>query len=48
MCIYKTIIPIIIYLSTTMILFGIVSMYINGELALTPEKKKASKTEGER
>lgn len=45
--IYKSFIPIIIYASTILILFGLVSMYLAGETALTPDKKKASQ-EGEK
>ncbi len=45
--IYKKIFPIIIYLSVIMVLLGLVAMYLNGEAALTPEKKKAKKHEGE-
>lgn len=37
--IYKTFVPIIIYASTILILFGLVTMYLAGEKALTPEKK---------
>ncbi len=37
--IYDKIIPIIIYISTVMVLFGIISMYLAGEYALTPSKK---------
>ncbi len=44
--IYKQFLPIMIYISTIMILLGLVSMYIAGELALTPDNKKKSKTEG--
>ena len=44
---YKTIIPIIIYISTVMVLLGLLAMYLAGETALTPDKKKASKHEGE-
>ena len=43
--IYKKIIPVIIYISTIMILFGLFAMYLAGELALTPSKRKTSKTE---
>ncbi len=46
--IYKKIIPIIIYVSTVMVLFGLVCMYLAGEFALTPNKKKASKETSER
>lgn len=46
--IYKTFIPIIIYASTVLILFGLLSMYLAGEKALTPDKKKAAKEEGEK
>lgn len=45
--IYKTIIPYIIKLSTVMVLLGLVAMYLNGEMALTSNKKKASKHQGE-
>ena len=45
--IYKSIIPVIIYISTTMVVLGLISMYLNGETALTADKKKSSKHEGE-
>lgn len=45
--IYKTIIPYIIKLSTILVLLGLVAMYLNGEMALTTDKKKASKHQGE-
>lgn len=45
--IYKDIIPIIIYASVILVLLGLVAMYLGGEVALTPEKKKAQKHEGE-
>ena len=45
--IYKKIIPVIIYTSVIMVLLGLVTMYLNGEVALTPEKKKAQKHKGE-
>lgn len=38
--IYKTIIPCIIKTSTVMVLLGLVAMYLNGEVALTSQKKK--------
>ena len=38
--IYKKIIPVIVYASTTLILFGLLSMYLAGEVALTTAKKK--------
>ena len=44
--IYKTIFPIIIKTSTIMVLLGLVTMYLSGEKALTPDKKKAPKHEG--
>ena len=47
--IYKKIIPVMIYVNTSTVLFGLVAMYLAGELALTPAKnKKPSKSEGER
>ena len=45
--IYKYIIPIIIYLSVSMVLLGLVAMYLAGEIALTPDKKQAKKHKGE-
>lgn len=45
--IYKQIIPVIIYVSTIMVVLGLVAMYLNGETALTANKKKSSKHEGE-
>lgn len=45
--IYKTIIPIIIYASTILVLLGLLVMYLNGEMALTANKKQSSKHEGE-
>lgn len=38
--IYKQIFPIIIYVTTCLILFGLVAMYLGGEKALTTEKKE--------
>lgn len=46
--IYKKIVPVIVYASTVLILFGLVTMYMAGEKALTPDKKKASREEGEK
>ena len=45
--IYKTFIPVIIYASTILILFGLVTMYLAGEKALTPGKKNMG-VEGEK
>ena len=41
--IYKQITPIIIYVSTSMVVLGLVKMYLSGEVALTIQsnKKKA-------
>lgn len=36
--IYKKIIPVMIYVSTVTVLFGLVTMYLSGEQALTPSK----------
>lgn len=38
--IYKTIVPIMIYVTTSMVLLGLVTMYLSGETALAAEKKK--------
>lgn len=45
--IYKQIIPIIIKSSTILVLLGLAVMYLNGEKALTSNKKKSSKHQGE-
>ncbi len=45
--IYKSLIPVVIYVTTILILFGLLSMYLAGETALTPDKKQASE-EGEK
>ena len=45
--IYNTIIPIIIKASTILVLLGLVAMYLAGEMALTSNKKKAVKHQGE-
>ncbi len=45
--IYKQIIPVIIYASTILVILGLIVMYLNGEVALTANKKKATKHEGE-
>ena len=36
--IYKGIVPVMVYASTVMILLGLVSMYLAGEMALTAKK----------
>ena len=46
--IYKKIFKVLIYISTVMVLFGLLTMYLAGEFAFTPNKKKASKEESER
>ncbi len=38
--IYETIIPKIIYVTSILVLLGLVAMYLNGEMALTAKKKK--------
>ncbi len=45
--IYKSFIPVIIKTSTILILFGLLTMYMAGEKALTPDKRYA-KTESEK
>ena len=37
--IYKSFVPVMIYASTILILFGLLTMYIAGEKALTPMRK---------
>lgn len=36
---YKTVLPVVIYLSTAMVVLGLIAMYLNGEVSLTPGKK---------
>ena len=43
---YNAFIPVIIYASTILILFGLLTMYLAGEKALTPGKKNLE-NEGE-
>ena len=38
--IYKKIVPVMIYVSTIMVLFGLLTMYLAGEFALTPNKRQ--------
>lgn len=38
--IYEKIVPVMIYVTTCLVLFGLVTMYMAGEFALTPDKKK--------
>lgn len=38
--IYKTIVPIMIKVTTILVLFGLVTMYLAGEKALTPSKRE--------
>ena len=45
--IYKSFVPVMIYTSTVLILFGLATMYLAGEKALTPEKK-AVQSKGEK
>ncbi len=45
--IYKSFVPVMIRTSTILILFGLLTMYLAGEKALTPGKKNAQ-TEGEK
>lgn len=41
--IYKDILPVIVYSSTSMVLMGLLIMYLSGETALTVQKKRAAK-----
>ncbi len=38
--IYKDFIPVIVYITSILVLLGLVAMYLNGEMALTAESKK--------
>lgn len=37
---YKQVAPVMIYISTCMVLLGLISMYLAGEFALTAKKNK--------
>lgn len=37
--IYKTILPVIIYTSTSLVMLGLLAMYLSGEVAMTGKKK---------
>ena len=38
--IYKQIVPVMIKTTTILVMFGLVTMYLAGEMALTPTKRK--------
>lgn len=38
--IYDKFIPVIVYITSILVLLGLVAMYLNGEMALTSESKK--------
>lgn len=38
--IYDKFIPVIVYITSILVLLGLVAMYLNGEMALTAESKK--------
>ena len=42
---YKQVIPVIVKVSTVMILLGLVCMYLGGEKSLTPSEKKKKITD---
>ena len=42
---YKQVMPIIVKVSTSMILLGLVCMYMSGEKSLTPSEKKKKITD---
>lgn len=44
---YKRVFTAVIYLAVSMVLLGLIAMYLGGEVALTSEKKKAKKHQGE-
>ena len=41
--IYKQIIPVMIYVTTILVMFGLVTMYLAGEMALTASKRRKGK-----
>lgn len=47
LCIKEQIFPVIIIISVSLVLMGLLIMYLKGEKALTPNKKSNVKHEGE-
>lgn len=41
--VYKQFVPVMIYITSVLVLLALVAMYLAGELALTPDKKPKSK-----
>ena len=41
--IYDKFMPVVVYLTSSVVLLGLVAMYLGGELALTAEKKQKQK-----
>ena len=46
--IYKRIVPVMIYVTTILVVFGLVTMYLAGEMALTASKKSKDNKESKR
>ena len=44
---YEDFLPVVIYASTILVVLGLIVMYLNGEKALTTNKKKNVKHKGE-
>ena len=46
--IYKQIVPVMIKTTTILVMFGLVTMYLAGEMALTASKQKKGEKKGEK
>lgn len=46
--IYKKIVPVMIKTTTILVMFGLVTMYLAGEMALTASKQKNGEKKGEK
>ena len=46
--IYKKIVPVMIKTTTILVMFGLVTMYLAGEMALTASKQKEGEKKGEK
>ena len=46
--IYKQIVPVMIKTTTILVMFGLVTMYLAGEMALTASKQKEGEKKGEK
>ena len=46
--IYKTLYPILFYFSSSVVLIGLIKMYVAGEKSMVPTKRQPKQTQGEK